>query len=63
MNYRQLGSTGVKVSSLCLGTMTFGEADANSFMHKVGCDNTTAFSILNQAIDRGVNFLDTADIY
>ena len=41
MDYRRLGSAGVRVSPLCLGTMTFGEADASSFMHQVGCDATS----------------------
>ena len=36
MKYKKLGSSGVKVSELCLGAMTFGEADEKSFMHKVG---------------------------
>ena len=53
MDYRNLGSTGVKVSPVCLGTMMFGgqtnEADSITIMHK--------------AIDEGVNFFDTADMY
>lgn len=63
MEYRKLGNTGVKVSSLCLGTMTFGEAKEGSFMHQVGCDEDTSFEIMNAAVDAGINFLDTADIY
>ncbi len=63
MEYRNLGRSGLKVSSLCLGTMTFGEADSNSFMHKVGCDEETSFRIMNTALDAGVNFFDTADVY
>ncbi|MSP59873.1 MAG: aldo/keto reductase [Myxococcales bacterium] len=63
MEYRALGNSGVKVSSLCLGTMTFGDADEKSFMHQVGCDETTAFAIMNRALDAGINFLDTADVY
>ncbi|KAB2882399.1 MAG: aldo/keto reductase [Kofleriaceae bacterium] len=63
MEYRNLGASGVKVSSLCLGTMTFGEADDKSFMHKVSCDERTAFAIMDRALDAGVNFLDTADVY
>lgn len=63
MEYRKLGSSGLDVSSLCLGTMTFGEADENSFMHKVGCDEETSFTIMNRALERGINFLDTADVY
>jgi len=53
MDYRNLGSTGVKVSPVCLGTMMFGgqtnEADSIAIMHK--------------AIDEGVNFFDSADMY
>jgi aryl-alcohol dehydrogenase-like predicted oxidoreductase len=63
MDYRKLGHAGVKVSSLCLGTMTFGEADEKSFMHGVGCDEETAFAIMRRALDAGVNFIDTADVY
>jgi aryl-alcohol dehydrogenase-like predicted oxidoreductase len=48
---------------LCLGAMTFGEADDKSFMHKVGCDEKTSFAIMSRALDRGVGFIDTADIY
>lgn len=63
MEYRSLGNSGLKVPVLCLGAMTFGEADEKSFMHKVGCDQETSFAIMNRALDQGVNFIDTADIY
>ena len=63
MKYRKLGAAGVKVSELCLGAMTFGEADDKSFMHKVGSDEKTSFSVLNRALELGVNFIDTADVY
>jgi len=63
MEYRTLGNTGVKVSRLCLGTMTFGQAQEGSFMHGVGCDEETSFQILNDALDGGINFIDTADVY
>jgi aryl-alcohol dehydrogenase-like predicted oxidoreductase len=43
--------------------MTFGEADDKSFMHKVGCDEKTSFAIMSRALERGVNFIDTADVY
>jgi aryl-alcohol dehydrogenase-like predicted oxidoreductase len=43
--------------------MTFGEADANSFMHKVGADEKTSHAILDRAVDAGINFIDTADVY
>src|SRR5262245_60177846 len=53
MNQRRLGRTGLKVSDICLGTMTFGHQ----------CDEKTSFAILNKAADQGVTFLDTADVY
>lgn len=53
MEYRNLGHTGLKVSELCLGTMQFGWT----------ADQETSFQILDQAIEAGVNFIDTADIY
>ena len=63
MKYRNLGNSGVKVSSLCLGAMTFGEADEKSFMHKVGSDEATAHAVLDRAVAAGINFVDTADVY
>ncbi|MBT8494312.1 MAG: aldo/keto reductase [Deltaproteobacteria bacterium] len=63
MEYRNLGASGVKVSPLCLGAMTFGEADENSFMHNVSADEQTSFAIMNKALDSGINFIDTADVY
>lgn len=63
MEYRNLGRSGLKVSPLCLGTMTFGEADENSFMHKVGCSEEESHAILNRALEAGINFIDTADVY
>ena len=63
MKYRNLGSASVKVSNLCLGAMTFGEADEKSFMHKVGSDEETAHAVLDRAVDQGINFVDTADVY
>jgi aryl-alcohol dehydrogenase-like predicted oxidoreductase len=63
MEYRSLGTSGLKVPVLCLGAMTFGEADDKSFMHKIGCDEKTSFAIMSRAIERGVGFIDTADVY
>ncbi len=63
METRRLGRAGVKVSPLCLGAMTFGEPDEKSFMHGVACDEKTAFAILSRALERGVNFVDVADVY
>lgn len=53
MSYRNLGSAGVKVSSLCLGTMMFGGP--------TGAEES--IRILHEALDLGINFFDTADIY
>jgi len=63
MKYKNLGSSGVKVSTLCLGAMTFGEADEKSFMHNVGSDEATAHAVLDRAVAAGINFVDTADVY
>ena len=63
MRYRQLGGTGTQVSVLCLGAMTFGEADEKSFMHNVGSDEKESFAMLDRALEAGVNFVDTADVY
>ena len=53
MNYRRLGRTGLKVSTICLGTMQFGWTT----------DEPTAHAILNRALELGINFIDTADVY
>jgi len=63
MDYRNLGHSGLKVSTLCLGTMTFGEAAAGQMMHGIGSDDATAHAILERALALGVNFIDTADVY
>ena len=63
MKYRRLGGSGLEVSTLCLGAMTFGEADEKSFMHGVGADEATAFAIMDRARDAGVNFIDSANVY
>src|SRR5213593_916846 len=55
MKYRTLGRTGVQVSKLCLGTMMFG-AWGNP-------DHDDSIRIIHRALDAGINFLDTADVY
>jgi aryl-alcohol dehydrogenase-like predicted oxidoreductase len=63
MEFKNLGDSGLKVPVLCLGAMTFGEADESSFMHKVGSDEKTAYAMMNRSLEVGVNFIDTADVY
>jgi aryl-alcohol dehydrogenase-like predicted oxidoreductase len=59
MDFRNLGRSGLKVSSLCLGTMTFG----SGFMGIGVVDQRGADDIVRAALDAGVNFFDTADVY
>ena len=53
MNFKKLGNTNVKVSTLCLGTMTWGEQN----------NQKDAFEQMDYALDHGINFFDTAEIY
>jgi aryl-alcohol dehydrogenase-like predicted oxidoreductase len=55
LDYRPLGRTGVQVSKLCLGTMMFG-AWGNT-------DHDDSIRIIHRALDAGINFVDTADVY
>jgi aryl-alcohol dehydrogenase-like predicted oxidoreductase len=61
MRYRMLGNTGFYVSEICLGTMTFG---GKGFFAAVGqVDQATATALVARALEAGVNFIDTADVY
>jgi aryl-alcohol dehydrogenase (NADP+) len=53
MQHVRFGRTGLQVSRLCLGTMTFG----------LQCDEATSFAIMDQAAEAGITFFDTADVY
>src|SRR5437867_9919472 len=53
LEYTNLGRTGCRVSRLCLGTMNFGER----------AKEPDAFVIMNRAMEHGINFWDTADVY
>lgn len=53
MNYVYLAKTGVRVSELCLGTMTFGKE----------ADEPTSIALMNRALEIGINFFDTANVY
>jgi aryl-alcohol dehydrogenase-like predicted oxidoreductase len=66
MKYRQLGQTGLFVSEICLGTMTFtGDDKKNNGMWAAIGDvgQKAATQIVQRSIEAGVNFLDTADVY
>ncbi len=63
MEYRNLGQSGVKVSTLCLGAMTFGEPTAGSMMHNIAADEATSHAMIERALACGINFIDTADVY
>src|SRR3954454_1382509 len=55
MDHRTLGRTGVKVSPLCLGAMMFGAWGET--------DHDESIRIIHRALDAGINFIDTADVY
>jgi aryl-alcohol dehydrogenase-like predicted oxidoreductase len=63
MRHHPLGRTGLFVSELCLGTMTFGGTD-DGIWGKIGTlQQTDAERLVGQALDAGINFIDTADVY
>ena len=62
MKYRALGDTGVFVSELCLGAMTFG-GRGQIWQAIGGLDENSADAIVGRALDGGINFIDTADVY
>lgn len=53
MQYRRLGRTSLRVSDICLGTMTFGST----------CDESESFRIMDRAFEAGIDFFDTAEVY
>ena len=55
MDYRTLGTTGTKVTPLCLGAMMFGQIG--------NTDHEDSIAIIHRALDAGINFIDTADVY
>lgn len=59
MNYRRLGTTGMNVSALCLGTMTYGSPKWREWV----LDEQASRPFIKQALDAGINFFDTADMY
>jgi aryl-alcohol dehydrogenase-like predicted oxidoreductase len=64
LKYKQLGGTGLFVSEICLGTMTFGGNEDAGFWKAIGAlKQTEVDGIIGRAIEAGVNFIDTADVY
>ncbi|MGZ5987678.1 MAG: aldo/keto reductase [Rhizomicrobium sp.] len=61
MKYNQLGNTGLFVSEICLGTMTFGGQGMFKVVGEV--DQKGATALVSRSLETGVNFLDTADVY
>jgi len=61
MRYNRFGRTGLVVSELCLGAMTFGNKPSGFFQHDL--DQSGSTELVRQALDGGVNFIDTANLY
>ncbi len=62
MQYKLLGNTGLQVSTICLGTMTFGPGEG--IWGKIGgLGQAEADELIKASVDAGVNFVDTADVY
>lgn len=61
MKYTELGQTGIKVSRICVGCMSYGKASEDFHLWTLGPEDTEA--MVRHAIDLGVNFFDTANIY
>jgi len=61
MKYTTLGSTGLKVSRLCIGCMSFGGPDSEGFEWTLGYEDSK--KVIDRALDLGINFFDTADVY
>ncbi|MEO7126266.1 MAG: aldo/keto reductase [Nakamurella sp.] len=59
MKYRRLGSTGMQVSAVCLGAMSLGEPRNRPW----ALDEETSRTIIRQALESGINFIDTANVY
>ena len=61
VEYRQLGHSGLRVSEITLGTMTFGDAGTGAAIG--GVPLSQARALVDQALEAGVNMIDTADVY
>ncbi|MGH9408375.1 MAG: aldo/keto reductase, partial [Vicinamibacterales bacterium] len=63
MDYRRLGTTGVKVSRLALGCGNFGGIGSAPAFFGMGEDEPQAFALMDRALDLGINVFDTANTY
>lgn len=63
MKYKLLGDTGVFVSRMCLGAMTFGGKSMSPYNEVGGLDQKETSAIVDAALDAGINFVDTANVY
>ena len=64
MRYNQLGNTGLFVSEMCLGTMTFGNhPEQQMWTHIAGLGQDSVNAIVERSLAAGINFIDTADVY
>jgi aryl-alcohol dehydrogenase-like predicted oxidoreductase len=63
MRYRQFGSTGLFVSELCLGTMTFGGSESDIWGQIGRLQQNDVDGVVKRALDAGINFIDTANVY
>lgn len=61
MQYRRLGTSGLEVSRICLGCMSFGESTRGNHLWTLGEDQSE--EIIRRALELGINFLDTANVY
>jgi 1-deoxyxylulose-5-phosphate synthase len=66
MDYVNLGNTGIKVSRICLGCMTYGEPATGALKpgsHAWALNDADSRPFLRQALELGINFFDTANVY
>jgi aryl-alcohol dehydrogenase-like predicted oxidoreductase len=61
MNYAKLGSTGLEVSKICIGCMSFGEPERGPQPWTLGAEASRA--VIQLALESGINFFDTANVY
>lgn len=61
MKYTEIGKTGIQISQICLGGMSFGQASEDFLLWTLDCEKT--FAVIAHALEAGVNFIDTANCY